>query len=70
MYYIRVLVERKFLPPLKADKEVIVQVRNRTLTVQKDIKMEEGIKECLHIEFEFEKKMYILEIVLEDGSIS
>jgi len=60
-YTIRVLVERKFLPPLKKDAEVIFQIRNSMCPVnQNDIKMEVGIEECLHIEFQFEKKMYHL----------
>jgi len=62
-YTIRVLVERKFLPPLKKDKEVVVQLLRGMPEglVGTDIKMEVGIEECLHIEFAFEKKLYHLE---------
>ena len=68
-YYVRVLVERKFVMPLKQDQEVLVQVVNNPnsagspwLQLQQDqpIKMEVGIEECLHIEFEFQKKYYHL----------
>jgi len=60
-YYIRVTVERKFFPPIKKDEEVIVQKVSQGPRVNDEgIKMEVGIEECLHIEFEFEKKNYHL----------
>jgi len=59
-YYVRVLVERKFFAPVKKDHEFIVQKRVQEPRVNEGIKMEVGIEECLHIEFEFEKKNYHL----------
>lgn len=59
-YQVRVLVERKFLPPVVAEKEIIVQCIGAEPTVNDAIKMEVGIEDCLHIEFEYERRCYHL----------
>lgn len=59
-YNVRVLVERKFLPAVVAEKEIIVQRIGLEPTVNEAIKMEVGIEDCLHIEFEYEKRCYHL----------
>lgn len=59
-YLVRVLVSRKFLPPVEAEKEIIVQRIGTEPTVNDAIKMEVGIEDCLHIEFEYEKRCYHL----------
>lgn len=109
-YFIRVALERKFLPPLTKEREVIVQkltLLNNVMAMsassapvnntsknggdkkdknneKKDnigggvvvaaaagddndepIKMEVGIEDCLHIEFEYKKRHYHLQDVIE-----
>lgn len=59
-YYIRVMVERKFFPCIKKDQELIVQKIGQEPRINEPIKMEVGIEECLHIEFEFDRKKYHL----------
>lgn len=59
-YLVRVSIERKFLPPISSEKEVIVQIIGREPQVNEAIKMEVGIEDCLHIEFEYEKRWYHL----------
>lgn len=59
-YLVRVSIERKFLPPICSEKEVIVQILGREPRVNEPIKMEVGIEDCLHIEFEYEKRWYHL----------
>lgn len=63
-YYLRVQVERKFFPPIQKDKEVVIFIRKPQPTVDEPIKMEVGIEDCLHIEFEFNKQNYHLEDVI------
>lgn len=59
-YIIRVLIERKFLPPMTKDEEIIVQIPKPEPTFNEAIKMEVGIEECLHIEFTYSKRFYHL----------
>jgi len=60
-YFIRVSVERKFLPPIRNECDFIVQkVQTIPPTVNDPIKMEVGIEECLHIEFEYSRRKYHL----------
>lgn len=60
-YFIRVSVERKFLPPIKKECNFIVQkVQTIPPAVNDPIKMEVGIEECLHIEFEYSRRKYHL----------
>ena len=59
-YIIRVLMERKFLPPLTKEHDVWVQMLGAEPSHHEAIKMEVGIEDCLHIEFEYDRKHYHL----------
>jgi len=63
-YFVRVIVERKFFPPIEKDKEIIVQRLGNEPKINEPIKMEVGIEECLHIEFEYEKRCYHLRDII------
>jgi vacuolar protein sorting-associated protein 26 len=58
-------VERKFLPAIKQDKDVIVQLVKDEPRLNEPIKMEVGIEECLHIEFQYQKRYYHLNDCIE-----
>ena len=60
-YFVKVLLERKFLPPLTKEHDVWVQLLSQEPTLHEAIKMEVGIEDCLHIEFEYERRMYHLQ---------
>jgi vacuolar protein sorting-associated protein 26 len=64
-YFVRVLVERKFFPAIKQDQEMIVQLLKSEPRLNEAIKMEVGIEECLHIEFQYQKRYYHLNDVIE-----
>ena len=67
-YFVRVIVERsnKFLmPPIKHDQEVVFQIVKQEPRLNQPIKMEVGIEECLHIEFQYKKRYYHLNDVIE-----
>lgn len=64
-YFVRVLVERKFFPPVRHDQEIIVQLLKNAPRLNQAIKMEVGIEECLHIEFQYKKRYYHLNDVIE-----
>jgi len=59
-YIVRVVMERKFLPPLTKEHDVWVQLLGQEPTEHEAIKMEVGIEDCLHIEFEYERRHYHL----------
>ena len=60
-YFVRVSVERKFFPPITAECDFVVQkIQSIPPTVNDPIKMEVGIEECLHIEFEYSKRKFHL----------
>jgi Vacuolar protein sorting-associated protein 26 len=60
-YIIKVMVDRKFLPPLTKEHDVWVQCLGHGPVEQEAIKMEVGIEECLHIEFEYDRRHYHLQ---------
>ena len=64
-YFIRVLVDRKFFPAIKQDKDMIVQLIKDEPRLNQQIKMEVGIEECLHIEFQYKKRYYHLNDCIE-----
>lgn len=64
-YFVRVIVERKFFPPIRHDQEIIVQLIKNEPRLNQAIKMEVGIEECLHIEFQYKKRYYHLNDVIE-----
>jgi vacuolar protein sorting-associated protein 26 len=59
-YFVKVLIERKFLPPITKEIDVWVQFLGSLPETNEAIKMEVGIEDCLHIEFEYEKRAYHL----------
>jgi vacuolar protein sorting-associated protein 26 len=60
-YIIKVKLERKFLPPITREHDVWVQVLGQEPGHHETIKMEVGIEDCLHIEFEYERRHYHLQ---------
>jgi vacuolar protein sorting-associated protein 26 len=60
-YFVKVVLERKYLPPLKKEQDVWVQVMGQPPTQNEAIKMEVGIEDCLHIEFQYERRIYNLQ---------
>ena len=64
-YIIQVAVARQWLPPITQEHEVIVQRTGTPPEVNDPIKMEVGIEDCLHIEFEYERRCYHLRDVIQ-----
>jgi len=60
-YIIKVKVERKFLPPVVKEHDVWVQLLGSAPNHHEAIKMEVGIEDCLHIEFEYDRRHYHLQ---------
>jgi vacuolar protein sorting-associated protein 26 len=60
-YFVKIVLERKFLPPLKQEQDVWVQVMQQPPAQNEAIKMEVGIEDCLHIEFQYERRIYHLQ---------
>jgi vacuolar protein sorting-associated protein 26 len=68
-YFVRVKLERKFLPPVTQEKDIWVQLLGQEPNQHETIKMEVGIEECLHIEFEYcRRHFHLCDTVL--GSIT
>ena len=63
-YFVRVEVQRQWLPSITQEHEVLIQRRGVEPSVNEPIKMEVGIEDCLHIEFEYEKRCYHLHDVI------
>mmetsp|Transcript_7831 Transcript_7831/g.12901 ORF Transcript_7831/g.12901 Transcript_7831/m.12901 type:complete len:383 (+) Transcript_7831:94-1242(+) len=63
-YFVQVEVRRQWLPPITAEHEVLVQIPGVEPSVNEPIKMEVGIEDCLHIEFEYERRCYHLQDVI------
>lgn len=63
-YFVRVEVQRQWLPPITQEHEVLVQIPGVEPSVNEPIKMEVGIEDCLHIEFEYERRCYHLHDVI------
>ena len=59
-YLVQVVLERNFLPPMTKEKDVIVQLLGNEPDEHEPIKMEVGIEDCLHIEFEYDRRHYHL----------
>jgi vacuolar protein sorting-associated protein 26 len=57
-YFVKVVLDRKFLPPLQKEHDVWVQMLGQPPQNNQAIKMEVGIEDCLHIEFEYERRVY------------
>jgi vacuolar protein sorting-associated protein 26 len=63
-YFVQVEVKRQWLPPIAAEHEVLVQIPGVEPSINEPIKMEVGIEDCLHIEFEYERRCYHLHDVI------
>jgi vacuolar protein sorting-associated protein 26 len=63
-YFVKILVERKFLPPITKERDVWIQFLSKAPAQNEAIKMEVGIEDCLHIEFEYERRAYHLQDVI------
>lgn len=59
-YFVKVVMERKFLPLLHKEHDIWIQVIGNFPARNEAIKMEVGIEDCLHIEFEYERRVYHL----------
>eukprot|EP00536_Pseudo-nitzschia_multiseries_P016654 jgi/Psemu1/328301/estExt_fgenesh1_pg.C_11880003 len=60
-YFVKVILERKFMPPLRKEHDIWIQVLGQAPAQNEAIKMEVGIEDCLHIEFEYERRVYHLQ---------
>lgn len=60
-YFVKIILERKFLPPLQKEHDIWIQVLGLAPAQNEAIKMEVGIEDCLHIEFEYERRVYHLQ---------
>ena len=63
-YSVKVIIERKFLPPVTKEHDVWVQLLGAPPSQNEAIKMEVGIEDCLHIEFEYSRRVYHLQDVI------
>jgi len=63
-YFVKVVVERKFFPPLVKEHDIWIRKLGQPPTQNDAIKMEVGIEDCLHIEFEYERKVYHLHDII------
>ena len=63
-YFVRVEVQRQYLPRITREHEVLVQILGTEPGINEPIKMEVGIEDCLHIEFEYERRCYHLRDVI------
>ena len=68
-YFVRVTVTRGYASSLIKEQEFVVQVAQPAPETNTPVKMEVGIEECLHIEFEYDKSKYHLADILA-GSIN
>lgn len=60
-YYIRVVATRGFGPNLTEEKEIWIVGKDKEPSSNKNIKMEVGIEDCLHLEFQYNQEKYHLE---------
>ena len=64
-YYIRIVATRGFGPNLTEEKEIWIVGKDKEPSSNKNIKMEVGIEDCLHIEFQYNQEKYHLEDVIQ-----
>lgn len=57
-YFVRVTISRRLSDIIK-EKDVFVHSYRMPPEVNNSIKMEVGIEDCLHIEFEYNKSKYV-----------
>jgi hypothetical protein len=63
-YFIRVSVARNYSGNIVREQEFLVQNIQPPPEINNTIKMEVGIEDCLHIEFEYDKQKYHLQDVV------
>ena len=64
-YFIRVTVTRHYTSGnMIKEEEFLVQKTDTAPEINNTIKMEVGIEECLHIEFEYDKQKYHLRDII------
>jgi len=63
-YVLRVSISRNYAPKITEEQELLVWNYEEETEPKIPVKMEVGIEECLHIEFEFHKKHYHLQDVV------
>ena len=57
-YFLRLTIIRRFTNTV-AERDICVQQLSQFPEVNNSIKMEVGIEDCLHIEFEYNKSKYV-----------
>ncbi len=62
-YFLRVTIVRR-LSDIVKEKEIVVHTLSQYPDMNSSIKMEVGIEDCLHIEFEYNKSKYHLKDVI------
>eukprot|EP00920_Eleutheroschizon_duboscqi_P005895 GHVT01013845.1.p1 GENE.GHVT01013845.1~~GHVT01013845.1.p1 ORF type:complete len:299 (-),score=49.99 GHVT01013845.1:487-1383(-) len=63
-YFVRLCIARSYATSISKEVDVIVQNLGIPPEVNNTIKMEVGIEDCLHIEFEYDKSRYHLRDVV------
>ncbi|GAM18770.1 hypothetical protein SAMD00019534_019450 [Acytostelium subglobosum LB1] len=63
-YMVRLSIARNYAPNLTKENDIWVINFNKPPEVNSNIKMEVGIEDCLHIEFEYNKSKYHLKDVI------
>jgi len=63
-YFVRFTITRSFAPNITKEKELWVVNYGTLPELNPSIKMEVGIEDCLHIEFEYSKSKYSLKDVV------
>ncbi|RQM27986.1 hypothetical protein B5M09_001899, partial [Aphanomyces astaci] len=63
-YFVRATVLRSYAPNLTKEQDFLVHSPEVTPELNSTIKMEVGIEDCLHIEFEYNKSKYHLDDVV------
>ncbi|OQR96527.1 vacuolar protein sorting 26 [Thraustotheca clavata] len=59
-YFVRVTITRSYSTNIVREQDFIVQILGTPAEIDNTIKMEVGIEDCLHIEFEYNKAKYHL----------
>jgi hypothetical protein len=62
-YFIRVTISRR-LADVTKEKDLWVHSYRMPPEINNSIKMEVGIEDCLHIEFEYNKSKYVLTLMI------
>eukprot|EP01017_Pseudomicrothorax_dubius_P030069 TRINITY_DN370_c0_g1_i1.p1 TRINITY_DN370_c0_g1~~TRINITY_DN370_c0_g1_i1.p1 ORF type:complete len:299 (-),score=111.39 TRINITY_DN370_c0_g1_i1:132-1028(-) len=63
-YFLRVTINRNYAPTVNKELDFAVYLPSTDMVPGERIKMEVGIEECLHIEFEYDKENYHLKDVV------